>query len=262
VSSVSGEGLAELHALLSSLRPPPAPLEAASPLLMHVETLLPPPQPHMACLAAGAAVRGCALPSDRLWLGPLDWAGGRFVRVRCHSVHVAQAPAPALRSGQAASLALCCEGEGEGEGSGEGAATVERLLQQQRKGLVLLGGEREPRSAHGACVALLLPLTAQLAVGAQCVLHCGSVRASVRVAQLEAAERGMQAHDAERAQAAAALMGTAVGAALRATLVFVHSPQWLDDGAQLLLAGAGPEQGLIALGRVLDAAPASAPATP
>ena len=269
VSCVTGTGMATVHAFLAALRRPVgggyhssgggSPGDAEFVFL--VETLL--QNPEAGTLAAGVAVGGTTAPGDTLWLGPVpQWpeecggnatASGSFLRVQLRTLHIAHCPVDILSSGQAASMAL----QGASEADHEALARLAGA--PRKKGLVLLRTPAGVQASPTTCTCIHARLVG-VAPGwnaASLVVHCGSIRAQVR---LEALPRGAVEEQpaatqrlVRRAAACAAVLATCGGDAVGASditfarLVFTQGLQYVPTGAPLLLCDASTA-GVLAVG--------------
>ena len=257
VSCVTGTGMATVHAFLAALRRPVGGGQLGGStgpdsFVFLVETLL--SNPEAGTLAAGVAVGGTTAPGDTLWLGPVPpctddcssgsstTTSGSFLRVQLRTLHIAHCPVDTLSAGQAASMAL------QGASAGDHEALARLAGAPRKKGLVLLRTpSQEPPTTctciHARLVGVVLGWNA-----ASLVVHCGSIRAQVRLEALApgAVEEQPAATQrlVRRAAACAAVLATCGGDAIAvadvtaARLVFTQGLQYVPTGAPLLLCDA------------------------
>ena len=257
VSCVTGTGMATVHAFLAALRRPVGGgyLGGGSgpdSFVFLVETLL--SNPEAGTLAAGVAVGGTTAPGDTLWLGPVPpctedcssgsttTTSGSFLRVQLRTLHIAHCPVDTLSAGQAASMAL------QGASAGDHEALARLAGAPRKKGLVLLRTSAQVAPTTCTCIHAHLVGVVPGWNAASLVVHCGSIRAQVRLEALapEAVEEQPAATQrlVRRAAACAAVLATCGGDAVcvsdvtAARLVFTQGLQYVPTGAPLLLCDA------------------------
>jgi GTPase len=271
VSCVTGTGMATVHAFLAALRRPVGGGHLGGgghgEFVFLVETLL--SNPEAGTLAAGVAVGGTTAPGDTLWLGPVPpctedcssgstTTSGPFLRVQLRTLHIAHCPVDTLSAGQAASMAL------QGASAGDHEALARLAGAPRKKGLVLLRTPAQVPPTTCSCIHARLVGVVPGWSAASLVVHCGSIRAQVRLETLSpgAVEEQPAAMQRlmRRAAACTAVLATCGGDAVGvsdvtcARLVFTQGLQYVPTGAPLLLCDASTA-GVLAVGEAAGASP-------
>lgn len=165
VSNVTGENLNLLKMFLNLLmsRTPKADDEAACYIIDDIHQV-----PGVGTVVSGLILKGSIKVNDLLYLGPDSL--GHYQQVSIRSIHRKRLPVTEVRSGQTASFAL---------------KKVRR--DEVRKGMVMLASNTQP-PAYWEFTAeiLILHHATTISVRYQAVIHCGSIRQTAQILDMNA----------------------------------------------------------------------------
>ena len=282
VSSVSGGGVATLHAFLSGLdhREPPEPSAGPAGSFFQVHRTF--DVPEVGSVAYGAVVGdGEIAVGELLSFGPVD---GEFKPVAVTGIQQNQVPVRRIQAGMNATVAVQLLEPGEAAGAGRAAAggPIHRLLAatsdgipiparkapaakdpgglgsplgsspSARKGTVLLRAQHDPQTVW-RFDADVLRVGQWPGDGVQVQLVSGAVRQVAKLVAAEAAAGRRPAHPGEaRTRAAAVVLRGGRAAApgwCRCSFAFLHRPEWLQE-SQLVLVQDAERMETIGLGHV------------
>jgi len=165
ISNVTGKNLDLLKTFLNLLmsRTPKADNEAACYVIDDIHQV-----PGVGTVVSGLVSKGQIRANDSLYLGPNSI--GHYQQVSIRSIHRKRMPVNAVKSGQSASFAL---------------KKVRR--DEVRKGMVMLASQTPP-SAYWEFTAeiLILHHATTISVRYQAVIHCGSIRQTAQILDMNA----------------------------------------------------------------------------
>ncbi len=210
VSNVDGRGIGDLLTFLNLL-PPRTKWDSrrGRPLLMYVDDKF--NVRGVGPVIAGVVLEGVVGVDDRLLIGPFEDGSWRQVRVK--SIHINRVPASRALAGQEATLAV---------------AGVE--YDELEKGMVVIGGDRRPRSVREFRARLtILRHPTTIRRGYQAVLHLRAIRSPVSFEWME--REPMRTGDTGEVR-----------------LRFLYHPWYLQEGDVFVLREARTR----AIGRVLE----------
>lgn len=225
ISNVDGTGLDLLRTFLGLLAPTDTTRDDDAPVMFSIDEDF--SVRGVGLVVSGFVNAGTIRPKDELLLGP--FADNTFARVVVFSLMRHRLPVGEVRSRQLATIAL------------RRAPGASREIKRDdiRRGMVLASADRKPQGAWQFwAMVTVLEIKSTVIAGYQGMLHCGGVRQTVKIMQIDTDDQVMR-----------------TGNKARCLLTFVKNPEILTPDTRFAM-----REGTAKLvGKILEPIPDSAP---
>lgn len=205
ISNVDGTGLDLLRTFLGLLAPTDATRDDDAPVMFSIDEDF--TVRGVGLVVSGFVNAGTMRPKDELLLGP--FADNTFARVVVFSLMRHRLPVGEVRSRQLATIAL------------RRAPGASREIKRDdiRRGMVLASADRKPQGAWQFwAMVTVLEIKSTVLAGYQGMLHCGGVRQTVKIMQIDTDDHVMR-----------------TGSKARCLLTFVKNPEILTPDTRFAM---------------------------